>query len=229
MMPVSSPPLQVLFEDNHLLVVNKPAGIATMGTTAGTTSMITLAKEYLRKKYNKPGNVYLGVVSRLDSLVSGVLIFARTSKAAARLSEQFRDHQTKKTYWCIVEGAPRPKAAELIHWMTKDESRQRMIICPKRSADAQEARLRYQTLREFSGETLLEVNLQTGRKHQIRVQLAAEGHPILGDKKYGSRKAFPAGIALHARELIIEHPTLKKPLTFISEPPRSWKNWQSLP
>lgn len=229
MMPVSSPPLQVLFEDNHLLVVHKPAGIATMGTAAGTTSMITLAKDYLRKKYNKPGNVYLGVVSRLDSLVSGVLIFARTSKAAARLSEQFRDHKTKKMYWAIVEGAPQPAAAELLHWMTKDEPRQRMVVCPKRSADSQEARLRYQTLREFSEETLLEVNLQTGRKHQIRVQLAAVGHAILGDKKYGSRLLFPSGIALHARELTIEHPTLKEPLTFIAEPPKSWLMWKVLP
>ncbi len=222
-------PLQILFEDNHLLVVNKPAGIATMGTAAGTTSMIMLAKEYLRKKYNKPGNVYLGVVSRLDSLVSGVLIFARTSKAAARLSEQFRDRATKKMYWAIVEGAPQPKSAELIHWMSKDESRQRMVVCPRRSAESQEARLRYQTLRDFSGETLLEVSLQTGRKHQIRVQLAAIGHAILGDKKYGSRLQFPAGIALHARELSIEHPTLKKSLSFTAKPPKSWQKWHVFP
>lgn len=227
-MPPLPTPLHVLFEDNHLLVVNKPAGIATMGTAAGMTSMVTLAKEYLRKKYDKPGNVYLGVVSRLDSLVSGVLIFARTSKAAARLSEQFRDHATKKTYWAIVEGAPQPKSAELIHWMSKDDSRQRMVISPRRSAESQEARLRYQTLREFSGETLLEVNLQTGRKHQIRVQLAAVGHPILGDKKYGSRFSFPAGISLHARELSIEHPTLKNPLSFTAKLPKSWQKWNDL-
>jgi len=224
-MPTSQP-LEILHEDNHLLVVNKPAGIATMGTTAGTTSMFTLAKEYLKKKYQKPGNVYLGVVSRLDSLVSGVLIFARTSKAAARLSEQFREHETEKTYWAIVEGVPHPQKGELVHWMSKDESQQKMIVRSKKLADAQEARLKYQTLREFPEGTLLEVELLTGRKHQIRVQLAKIGHPILGDKKYGSAAAFPAGIALHARILTIEHPTLKQPMTFTAGLPKVWEKWK---
>ncbi|MCE9528409.1 MAG: RluA family pseudouridine synthase [Planctomycetales bacterium] len=223
----TSTPLQILYEDNHLLVVNKPAGIATMGTAAGTKTMFTLAKEYLKRKYQKPGNVYLGVVSRLDSLVSGVLVFARTSKAAARLSEQFREHKAKKTYWAIVEGAPHPQQGELIHWMAKDEAQQRMVVRPKRSADALEARLRYQTLREFSGETLLEVELLTGRKHQIRVQLAQSGHPILGDRKYGSGVPFAAGIALHARALTIEHPTLKKPMTFTAEISKAFEKWLS--
>lgn len=224
-MPTSFPPLQVLYEDNHLLVVNKPSGIATMGTAAGATSMVTLAKEYLKQHFKKPGNVYLGVVSRLDSLVSGVLIFARTSKAAARLSEQFRERGAEKTYWAIVDGAPEPKAAELVHWISKDESQQRMVVRTKKSANAREARLRYQTLRTFSGGTLLEVELQTGRKHQIRVQLAAAGHAILGDRKYGSQEPFPAGIALHARSLTIDHPTLKKPLTFVAELPKAWGKW----
>jgi 23S rRNA pseudouridine1911/1915/1917 synthase len=216
--------LPVLFEDNHLLVVNKPAGIATMGTAAGTTSMVTLAKAYLKQQYQKPGNVYLGVVSRLDSLVSGVLVFARTSKAAARLSEQFRERETKKIYWAIVEGVPEPKSAELIHWMAKDESQQRMVARSKKSADVQEARLRYQTLRELAQGTLLEIELLTGRKHQIRVQLVEAGYPILGDRKYGSKRPFPAGIALHARSLTIEHPTLKKPLTFVAELPQTWES-----
>ena len=224
-MSTSFPPLQVLFEDNHLLVVNKPAGIATMGTAAGTTSMVTLAKAYLKQQYKKPGNVYLGVVSRLDSLVSGVLVFARTSKAAARLSEQFRERETQKIYWAVVEGVPQPKSGELVHWLSKDESQQRMVVRSKKSADAQEARLKYQTLRKFTRGTLLEVELQTGRKHQIRVQLAATGHPILGDRKYGSQEPFPAGIALHARSLTIEHPTLKQPLTFVAELPQAWEKW----
>jgi 23S rRNA pseudouridine1911/1915/1917 synthase len=224
-MPTSKP-LEILFEDNHLLVVNKLAGIATMGTAAGTTSMFTLAKEYLKKKYQKPGNVYLGIVSRLDSLVSGVLIFARTSKAAARLSEQFRDHKAQKTYWAVVEGIPNPKQGELIHWLSKDESRQKMVVRSKKSADAQEARLKYQTLREFPEGTLLDVELLTGRKHQIRAQLASTGHPILGDRKYGSEAGFPAGIALHARILTIEHPTLKKPMTFNAGLPKAWEKWK---
>lgn len=224
-MSTSLPPLQVLYEDNHLLVVNKPAGVATMGMAAGATSMVTLAKEYLKQHFKKPGNVYLGVVSRLDSLVSGVLIFARTSKGAARLSEQFRERGAKKIYWAIVAGAPEPKSAELVHWISKDESQQRMVVRNKKFADAQEARLRYQTLRKFAGGTLLEVELQTGRKHQIRVQLAAAGHAILGDRKYGSQEPFPAGIALHARSLTIDHPTLKKPLTFVAELPKAWGKW----
>ncbi|MFN0019828.1 MAG: RluA family pseudouridine synthase [Pirellulaceae bacterium] len=222
----TSPPLQILYEDNHLLVVNKPAGIATMGTAAGTRSMFTLAKEYLKQKYQKPGNVYLGIVSRLDSLVSGVLIFARTSKAAARLSEQFREHKAQKTYWAVVVGTPNPKEGELVHWMSKDEARQRMVVCPKKSVDAQEARLKYQTLRQFPEGTLVDVELLTGRKHQIRVQLAEIGHPILGDKKYGSEETFPAGIALHARSLIIEHPTLKKPMTFNAGLSKAWEKWK---
>ena len=224
-MPNPPPKLHVLYEDNHLLVVNKPAGIATMGTASGTASMVTLAKEYLKRQYKKPGNVYLGVVSRLDSLVSGVLVFARTSKAAARLSEQFRERATKKVYWTIVSGVPQPKKGELVHWMSKDESRQRMVASTKKTADTQEARLKYQTLREFSTGTLLEVELLTGRKHQIRVQLAAAGHPILGDRKYGSSESFPAGIALHARILTIEHPTLKKGMIFNAGLPKGWEKW----
>jgi 23S rRNA pseudouridine1911/1915/1917 synthase len=224
--PTSPPKLQVLYEDNHLLVVNKPAGIATMGTAAGTPSMVTLAKQYLKQQYQKPGNVYLGVVSRLDSLVSGVLVFARTSKAAARLSKQFRDRQTQKQYWAIVSGTPQPKQGELVHWMFKDESQQRMAVSRKKSADAQEARLKYQTVRAFPQATLLEVELLTGRKHQIRVQLAEAGHPILGDRKYGSQATFPAGIALHARILVIEHPTLKQSMTFNATLPKAWEKWQ---
>ncbi len=228
-MPAYLPPLKVLFEDNHLLVVNKPAGIATMGTAAGTTSMVTLAKAYLKQQYEKPGNVYLGVVSRLDSLVSGVLVFARTSKAAARLSAQFRERETKKIYWAIVAGIPKPKAGELLHWMSKDESQQKMVVRSKKSAETQEAWLKYQTLRELTQGTLLEVELLTGRKHQIRVQLAAAGNPILGDRKYGSEEPFPSGIALHARSLTIEHPTLKKAMTFVAELPPAWEQWKGRP
>lgn len=225
-MPTSPLKLHVLYEDNHLLVVNKPAGIATMGTAAGTPSMVTLAKEYLKQQYQKQGNVYLGVVSRLDSLVSGVLVFARTSKAAARLSEQFRDRKTQKQYWAIVAGTPEPKQGELVHWMSKDESQQRMVVRTKKSADTQEARLKYRVLRNVLHGTLLEVELLTGRKHQIRVQLSVTGHPILGDRKYGSETAFPSGIALHARMLVIEHPTLKKTMTFSADLPKAWEKWQ---
>jgi len=217
------PPLEVLYEDNHLLVVNKPAGLATQGAEAGTASMVTVAKEYLKHKYQKPGNVYLGVVSRLDSVVSGVLVLARTSKAAARLTEQFQSGKVEKMYWAIVEQPPAPPSGELSHWVLKNDAAHRMEVVPPHAPGAQQARLSYRTLgRETTG-TLLEVHLLTGRKHQIRLQLAAIGCPMLGDRKYGSRQAFRKdAIALHCVRLAIEHPTTCERLEFHAPPPAAW-------
>jgi 23S rRNA pseudouridine1911/1915/1917 synthase len=218
------PPLEVLYEDNHLLVVNKPAGLPTQGVVEGASSVVTLAKAYLKRKYKKPGNVYLGVVSRLDAWVSGVLVLARTSKAAARLTEQFREHKAEKIYWALVERKPDPPAGELSHWLRKDDRQRRMEVVPPRTRGAQHARLSYQTLSAEKQGTLVEVRLHTGRKHQIRLQLAAIGSPILGDAKYGSHKPFAAhGIALHSARLTIEHPTSKERLEFRAPPPKEWK------
>jgi 23S rRNA pseudouridine1911/1915/1917 synthase len=214
----------VLYEDNHLLVVNKAAGIATMGVTEAEPSVVQQAKAYLKLKYSKPGNVYLGVVSRLDAMVSGVLVLARTSKAAARLSEQFRDRETSKIYWALVERAPQAKSAELSHWVRKDERQQKMVISGPRAPGAQQAKLRYHLLERLGVGDLLEVELITGRKHQIRLQLATVGCPILGDRKYGSGRSFPAGIGLHARQLSLTHPVTKEPLTFRAPLPASWLN-----
>jgi len=214
--------LDILYEDNHLLVVNKPAGIATMGVTEDEPSVARLAKEYLKQKYHKPGNVYLGVVSRLDALVSGVLVFARTSKAAARLTEQFRERETSKIYWAVVEHLPRNATQELVHWLKKDDRQQRMVVTPPQTAGAQEARLRYRPLQKLPRGELLEVELLTGRKHQIRLQLATVGTPILGDRKYGSERPFPHGIALHARQLTLAHPVKKEPLSWVAPLPASW-------
>lgn len=216
------PPLDVLYEDNHLLVVNKPAGLATQGVMEGTASVVTAAKEYLKRKYKKPGNVYVGVVSRLDASVSGVLVLARTSKAAARLTEQFRARSTEKTYWALVGQPPEPAEGELEHWLLKDERAMRMKTVRRYTPAALHARLDYRTLRAEKKHTLLEIRLHTGRKHQIRVQLAEIGCPILGDKKYGSRAAFPAGIALHSRRLAIDHPTTKERLVFEAKLPKAW-------
>ncbi len=216
------PPLDVLFEDNHLLVVNKRAGLATMGVADDEPSVARLAKEYLKRKYHKPGNVYLGVVSRLDALVSGVLVFARTSKAAARLSEQFRERATSKIYWAIVERAPRSQSGELTHWLKKDERLQRMVITATNAVDAQQAILHYRQLQKLAVGELLEVELLTGRKHQIRLQLSTIGAPILGDRKYGSEHPFAAGIALHSRRLTLAHPVLKQELTFVAPLPATW-------
>ncbi|WP_254507042.1 RluA family pseudouridine synthase [Anatilimnocola floriformis] len=214
--------LPILYEDNHLLVVNKPAGIATMGVTDDEESVAKLAKEYLKEKYQKPGNVYLGVVSRIDRLVSGVLVFARTSKAAARLSEQFRERETAKIYWAVVEKLPRGGTQELVHWMLKDERHQRMVVTAPRATGAQEARLIYRPLQKVKRGELLEVELLTGRKHQIRLQLSTVGSPILGDRKYGSEQWFDHGIALHSRQLTIAHPTKQESLTFVAPLPAAW-------
>ncbi|QDU31558.1 Ribosomal large subunit pseudouridine synthase A [Anatilimnocola aggregata] len=217
------PKLVVLYEDNHLLVVNKRAGIATMGVTEDEPSVARQAKAYLKQKYNKPGNVYLGVVSRIDATVSGVLVFARTSKAAARLSEQFRERETSKLYWAIVERTPRGKSGQLIHWVAKDERQQKMVIAAPQSPGAQEAKMNFRMLAKLPAGELLEIELLTGRKHQIRLQLSAVGAPILGDRKYGSGQPFADGIALHARELTIAHPVTKQPLKFVAPLPAAWQ------
>ncbi len=211
--------LRVLFEDNHLLVVNKNAGIATMGALAGQTSMVELAADYLKVKYNKPGNVFVGVVSRLDRLVTGVLVLARTSKAASRLSEQFRSRSPSKRYVAIVEGALDASRADQDGWIVlrdhviKNDARHRMEICP--AGTGQLAELRVRLLSQSEKRSLVEVDLLTGRKHQIRLQLSALGHPIWGDQKYGSSsRELSGGIALHCSQLTISHPTLREPLEF---------------
>ncbi len=215
------PPLDVLFEDNHLLVINKPVGLATQGVVEGAPSVVTAAKAYLKRKYDKPGNVYLGVVSRLDASVSGVLVLARTSKAAARLNDQFRERTAKKVYWAVVEEAPAPPASELTDWLKKDEKTQRMAVVSRHTIGAQKAKLTYRTLNNQPQAYLVEVQLETGRKHQIRVQLAHLGCPILGDHKYGSRRKLAAGIALHAYALEIIHPVSKEVLRFTAPLPQS--------
>ncbi len=220
----TDPQLSVLYEDNHLLVVNKPAGLATMGVAAGEDSLWERARAYLKQKYAKPGNVYLGVVSRLDAKVSGVIVFARTSKAAARLNEQFREGTTEKLYLALVEGTRSPPAAgRLEHWMDKDEARQKMAISSTPREDWKPARLEFRRLAQVDRQTwLLEVRLLTGRKHQIRAQLAAAGWPICGDRKYGSSRTFPHGIGLHSYSLSLTHPTLSERRNWKALPPKTW-------
>jgi 23S rRNA pseudouridine1911/1915/1917 synthase len=219
-----SRPLEIVYEDNHLLVVNKPAGLATQGVMEGTASVLTRAKEYLKKKHKKPGNVYLGVVSRLDASVSGALVLARTSKAAARLTKQFQTGKVEKVYWALVQQAPQPTDGELSNWLLKDDKARCMKEVPARTRGAQHARLSYRTLGKEGLGTLVEVRLHTGRKHQIRVQLAAIDCPIVGDRKYGSRRQFSAEvIALHCVRLALEHPTSQKRLVFEVPPPDYWE------
>jgi 23S rRNA pseudouridine1911/1915/1917 synthase len=218
-------PVDVLFEDNHLLVLNKPAMIATMGAAPGEPSLLDDAREYIRVRYAKPGNVYLGVVSRLDAFVSGVIVFARTSKAAARLNGQFAGGDAKKLYWALIPDRDSlPDAASWEHHLYKDDSRKRMFARSDEdtSLGTQSARLRYRTVARSEDVRWVEVELLTGRKHQIRAQFSAEGCPIIGDRKYGSRIEFPRGIALHSRSLELSHPVSKERLKFEADPPFYW-------
>ncbi len=215
--------LEVLYEDNHLLAVNKPALLATMGTAPGEPSLLALAKEYIKQKYAKPGEAYLGVVSRLDAMVTGVTLFARTSKAAARLSEQFRMREVQKTYWAVVEGDDVPASGECVDWLRKDDAAHRMVVVAPNSRAAQEARLSFRRLERVSSGALLEITLETGRKHQIRVQLASRGWAVLGDRKYDARRPFELGIALHARSLTVLHPTRQEPIEINAPLPPSWR------
>ena len=218
---------RILFEDNHLLVVDKPPLLATMGAEPGQPSLLDLCKDYLKRKYHKPGNVYLGVVSRLDAFVTGVIVFARTSKAAGRLSEQFRNHSVDKRYWAIIPGKLATDVGYLTHYVYKDDARRRMFVAPSETKGkrlgAKRAELKYRKLAEHGDRWLVEVELLTGRKHQIRVQFSHAGCPIVGDKKYGSRETFEQGIALHSRSLNLDHPTTKKRLAFEAMPPKWWQ------
>lgn len=220
-----SPAFPVLFEDNHLLVVNKPPMLPTMGVAEEEDSLYRRAAAYLKQKYHKPGNVYVGIVSRLDAHASGVIVLARTSKAASRLSDQMRRGAFEKRYLALIEGAMTPAAGELSDRVVKNEARHRMEVVPRGSADRpgqKEARLRYRTLRTAGGLSLVEVELLTGRKHQIRVQFQHAGHPLLGDRKYGSQFPYSPGIALHSYQLAFEHPTLRVLQSFQAEPPHPW-------
>ncbi|MEM6330948.1 MAG: RNA pseudouridine synthase [Planctomycetota bacterium] len=214
--------MNVLLEDNHLLAINKPAALPTMGAPAGTPTLLDKAKAYIAQKHNKPGNVYLGVVSRLDAPVTGVVLMARTSKAAARLSAAFRDRRVGKSYLAAVEGTPAEPAATLVHHLRKDERHRKVHVTADSATDAQRAELSYEVLGDGPHGALLLVRPVTGRKHQIRVQLAKIGCPIVGDRKYGARVAMHAGIALHAWRLEVEHPVRRGPVVISCPPPASW-------
>ncbi|GDY08271.1 RNA pseudouridine synthase [Planctomycetia bacterium] len=222
--PRSNPKLKVLFEDNHCLAVLKPAGLLTMGDRTGDVSLVDLAREYLRRKYDKPGNVFVGVVHRLDRPVSGVLLLARTSKAAARLSEQFRKHTVRKVYHCVAEGRPPKSTGELVDWLVKDEARNLTRIVPG-AEEGKLSRLTYRCLKSVGPLSLLEIELLTGRSHQIRVQLSSRGWPICGDAKYGSKTKLDGWLALHAAALTFEHPTQHEPITVTAPHPTEWKRF----
>jgi 23S rRNA pseudouridine1911/1915/1917 synthase len=215
--------LQVLYEDNHLLAVYKPAGVLSQGDETGDPTLLDAAKAWLKHKYAKPGNVYLGLVHRLDRPVAGVLLFAKTSKAAGRLSAEFRSGRVEKVYRAVVEGTPDPAERTLTGSVLKDEETKRSRLVEAGTAGAREAELHYRVLGTEKGVSLLEVVPKTGRSHQIRVQLAGIGHPILGDVKYGASAPLPGGeIALYARALSFRHPTRDETVEIAAGPPPLW-------
>jgi 23S rRNA pseudouridine1911/1915/1917 synthase len=218
--PIRDEKLRVLYEDNHCLAVCKPAGLLTVGDRSGDVSLVDLVRDDLRKRFRKPGNVFVGVVHRLDRPVSGVVLLARTSKAAGRLAEQFREGRVEKVYEALVEGRAAAKEGTLIDRLVKDRQTNVVWRVTKTVPNSRESVLTFRRIKTLRDTTLLEIKPQTGRSHQIRVQLAALGHPILGDRKYGAKRPFPGGIALRAVRLTFEHPVRKEPVTV--EAPSAW-------
>ena len=218
--------LDILYEDNHCIAVNKPCGWPSAHFDGNEETVDRLVKSYLKEKYQKPGNVFLGIVHRLDKPVSGVLMFARTSKGAARLSEQFRENGIEKVYWAIVECAGKkelPVFGTLQDWLRKDGDKGRVEVTAPNEEGSKLAVLHYQTKATHGGLALLEIRPQTGRTHQLRVQLASRGFPIYGDAKYGSVHAFGNAIGLHARALTFLHPIRLDPITLTAELPKPWR------
>jgi 23S rRNA pseudouridine1911/1915/1917 synthase len=213
-------PFTVEFEDNHLIIVNKPAGLLVQGDNTGDKTLTEFVKEYIKEKYDKPGEVYLGCVHRIDRPVSGLVIFARTSKALERMNEQFRDKKIFKTYWAITKRRPRPESGKLVHWLEKNTERNITKAYETENSKGLRSELDYKYLGTLNEHQLIQVNPKTGRPHQIRVQLAAIGCPIRGDLKYGfSRPNEDKSICLHARKLHFNHPVKKEPITVIASLP----------
>jgi 23S rRNA pseudouridine1911/1915/1917 synthase len=215
-------PLDILFEDNHCLAVNKPAGRPSTHFDGSAETVDRLAKAYLKERYAKPGNVFLGVVHRLDKPVSGVLLFAKTSKGAARLCEQFRDGTVEKVYWAVTEGVPDAATGVMRDTLRKREPDGRSEVVSAGTTGGQDAETVYTRLAVRDRLALLELRPRTGRRHQLRIQLASRSWPIVGDSKYGARRPFPGGVALHARSLTFRHPTRGEPVTLTAPPPPPW-------
>ena len=212
--------LQILHEDNHLIVVNKRVGDIVQGDKTGDKPLSDVVKEYIKDKYNKPGEVFLGVVHRLDRPTSGIVVFARTSKALTRMNELFSNRETQKTYWAVVKNMPSKNEDKLVHYIKRNEKNNTSKAHLKEVPDSKLASLEYKIIKELDHYFGLEILLHTGRHHQIRAQLAAIGSPIKGDLKYGFDRSNPdGGIHLHARKLVFIHPVTKENLTIIAPTP----------
>ncbi|MCO6149278.1 RluA family pseudouridine synthase [Flavobacterium sp. NRK1] len=212
--------LQILYEDNHIIAVNKRVGDIVQGDKTGDKPLSDVVKEYLKDKYNKPGEVFLGVVHRLDRPTTGIVIFARTSKALTRLNDLFKNRETQKTYWAIVKNKPIKSNDTLVHYLKRNEKSNTSKAYIKEVPDSKMASLEYTIIKELNNYTALEINLHTGRHHQIRSQLSAMGSPIKGDLKYGFDRSNPdGGIHLHARKLNFIHPVSKEKIQIIAPVP----------
>jgi len=212
--------LDILFEDNHLLAINKPCGVLVQGDITGDKPLVEIAKDYIGHRYGKPGAVFLGVVHRLDRPVSGVVVFARTSKSLERMNALFRNKSTVKTYWAIVLNKPAQSTGTLVHWLVKDEKKNKTTAYKTEHPEGLRSELSYRYLQPSAGGFMLEVKPVTGRPHQIRVQLASIGCVIVGDLKYGAREPnFDESICLHARQLEFIHPVKKEPVNLLAKVP----------
>lgn len=220
--------LQILHEDNHLIVVNKRVGDIVQGDKTGDKPLSEVVKEYIKDKYNKPGEVFLGVVHRLDRPTTGIVVFARTSKALTRMNELFSGRETQKTYWAIVKNKPEKSEDKLVHFIKRNEKNNTSKAHIKEVPESKLASLDYKIFKELNNYFALEINLHTGRHHQIRAQLSAIGSPIKGDLKYGFDRSNPdGGIHLHARKLVFTHPVTKEDIILIAPTP-SDSIWDAL-
>ena len=212
--------LQILHEDNHIIVINKRVGDIVQGDKTGDKPLSEVVKEYIKEKYNKPGEVFLGVVHRLDRPTTGIVIFAKTSKALERLNKMFSERETKKTYWAVVKNKPPKNEDNLIHFLKRNEKNNTSKAHLKEVPESKKASLDYKIIKELNNYFALEINLHTGRHHQIRAQLQAIGCPIKGDLKYGFDRSNPdGGIHLHARKLVFIHPVSKEEIALVAPTP----------
>ncbi len=203
--------MKVIYEDNHIIIVNKESGEIVQGDKSGDQPLSEFVKAYIKQKYNKPGNVFLGVTHRLDRPVSGLVVFARTSKALARLNDMFRNGEIHKTYWAITQKCPEPSEGTLTHWITRNTQQNKSYAHDREVPNSKQAILNYRLIGKTDNYHLLEIQLMTGRHHQIRCQLSHIGSPIKGDLKYGAKRSNPDGsISLHARRIEFVHPVTKE-------------------
>lgn len=224
-------PIEVLYEDNHLIAINKQSSDLAQGDATGDSPLADKVANYLKVKYNKPGNVFVGVTHRLDRPVSGVMIFAKTSKALGRMNQLFKEKsELDKIYWAIVEKRPETPQGKLVNYLRRDEAKNKSFVCDKNTPNAKEAQLEYRLIDESDKYFLIEVKLLTGRHHQIRVQLANIGCIIKGDLKYGAKRSNPdGGICLHARRISFTHPVSKQEVTIVAPVPNNslWKFFEA--